>query len=771
MINYGIACSGGLLAFLLISCGGGGSQPRQNPVPAIQSISPATAAAGATGFTLTINGTNFVSTSTLTWNGLAQPVTFVSPSQLTTSVSGSELGAAGTIPVSVSNPAPGGGQAVTSFIISPPAAPAVASVSPSTVSIGGPAFTLTVAGSNFVSASVVQWNGTSEPTTYVDNAHLTAAIPASAITASSAGNLPVTVTTPAPGGGNSNSIPILVQYPLPSIASLSPAAVVIGGSAFTLTVNGSNLASGAVVYLNNLSRVTHFVNPTQLTASILSADLTGAAGNLDVTVQNPSPSAGISSAFPLVLQNPPPIVSSVTPSSILAGNPTSVTITGSGFVQGTTIQVNGQSFAVTDFVSSTSLTSLIDIPVGSSTLTVLNPSPTVGASNGISLTGTAAGNGLSLIIASVDPSGNTAATDEFGGALSSTARYFTFGSYLRDTCLGVAPGCTPSTMPYTQTTQVGNGVSTDGRYVLSETGFEAGSNNPYVITLFDTCTDVSTGCTPAMTTFPGELFTPMALYMTPSARYFSENIYNSGIITQPVYIVDTCVGAAPGCSASQTLVVNQATGGSYVFAPRLSDDGRYLAYVGLIPNSPVGNKQIQLHDSCLGAPPGCSPSDSVIASSPTASCQNASIGSDAQYVVYTCTEGLALEATCLNAPPSCSTTPTSITTSVTGRFEPPAVSAGGRFVAYPGTGPINGVPLTNPMVFVYDSCIGAASGCVQQSVPVCLNASGAVANDGCQLVSMTSDGQYILFSSSSTNLGSKIAQGTSISYIVKNPLF
>ena len=73
------------------------------------------------------------------------------------------------------------------------------------------------------------------------------------------------------------------------------------------------------------------------------------------------------------------------------------------------------------------------------------------------------------------------------------------------------------------------------------------------------------------------------------------------------------------------------------------------------------------------------------------------------------------------------------------------MSTGGRFVAYDAfNGTINGTPLLNPMVFVYESCLGAASGCVIRSVPVCLNARGAIANGNGELAGMTSDGQYIL---------------------------
>src|SRR5205823_3263599 len=40
-----------------------------NPVPSITSLSPASATAGAAAFTLTVNGTGFVSGSVVNWNG------------------------------------------------------------------------------------------------------------------------------------------------------------------------------------------------------------------------------------------------------------------------------------------------------------------------------------------------------------------------------------------------------------------------------------------------------------------------------------------------------------------------------------------------------------------------------------------------------------------------------------------------------------------------------------------------------------------------------
>ena len=83
-----------------------------------------------------------------------------------------------------------------------PATPTLTSLSPSSAVAGGPAFTLTVNGSNFVSGSVVRWNGANRTTTFVSATQLTAAITAADIAA--AGSASVTVQNP--GGAVSNAL-------------------------------------------------------------------------------------------------------------------------------------------------------------------------------------------------------------------------------------------------------------------------------------------------------------------------------------------------------------------------------------------------------------------------------------------------------------------------------------------------------------------------------------------------------------------------------------
>src|SRR5262249_36887934 len=87
----------------------------------------------------------------------------------------------------------------------PNATPSISSLSPSSATARGPAFILTVNGTGFISASVVQWNGSSRTTTFVRRTQLTARISASDIATPNT-VAQVTVFNPTPGGGVSNAV-------------------------------------------------------------------------------------------------------------------------------------------------------------------------------------------------------------------------------------------------------------------------------------------------------------------------------------------------------------------------------------------------------------------------------------------------------------------------------------------------------------------------------------------------------------------------------------
>ncbi|PYV51635.1 MAG: hypothetical protein DMG98_25550 [Acidobacteria bacterium] len=86
-----------------------GVAPAQNPVPLInQPLVPAAIKPGSAGFTITVNGTGFVSGAVVKWNGNVRTTTFVSKSRLTASILSTDVAKANTASVTVVNPSPGG---------------------------------------------------------------------------------------------------------------------------------------------------------------------------------------------------------------------------------------------------------------------------------------------------------------------------------------------------------------------------------------------------------------------------------------------------------------------------------------------------------------------------------------------------------------------------------------------------------------------------------------------------------------------------------------
>jgi hypothetical protein len=74
-----------------------------NPVPIVMSISPVSVAPGSADLTLTVNGANFISSSTVNWGTTALTTTFVSSSQLTATVTASLIANGGTGWITVVN--------------------------------------------------------------------------------------------------------------------------------------------------------------------------------------------------------------------------------------------------------------------------------------------------------------------------------------------------------------------------------------------------------------------------------------------------------------------------------------------------------------------------------------------------------------------------------------------------------------------------------------------------------------------------------------------
>ncbi|MEW5977108.1 MAG: choice-of-anchor D domain-containing protein [Acidobacteriota bacterium] len=166
------------------------------------------------------------------------------------------------------------------------------------------------------------------------------------------------------------SFAALAQAPV--ITSLSPGSTLAGGPALTLTVNGSgfgDVATGATVQWNGTPRATTFVSSTQLTASVLAADLQTSTVNV-VWVTTPSGASNV------VYFQVYPVISSLNPPSVLAGSPSfTLVLIGAGFGDSDVVQWNGSPL-VTTWINTTQSTAVVPTALvataGTAAVIVLN---------------------------------------------------------------------------------------------------------------------------------------------------------------------------------------------------------------------------------------------------------------------------------------------------------------------------------------------------------------------------------------------------------------
>jgi trimeric autotransporter adhesin len=608
---------------VLVGCISAGATFTISPPTVTSVTASSTSYCNPAGFTLTVNGTNFVSGSVVNWNGMPRPTTFVSAMQLTAAIPPTDTVLPGTAAISVSNLPSAVNSNSMNFSATVPSslpAPTITSLSPAQATAGTAAFPLTVTGTNFVPCSGVQWkdasgNITSLAPTSLSATHLIVTIPVANI--ASVGTAQVSVFTPAPGGGASGGI----AFPIvaPTISSLVPSSTpYCGTTGFPLTVNGTNFVDGLVVNWNGSPRPTTFISPTQLSAIISPADTAfpGVTGTAAVTVSS-STTPSASSNFTLTVPSslPVPTITSLMPNSAAVGTthpPTGaffLTAIGSSLVPCSAVQWtdNGGTTTAptTMYVDPTGVRATIPdayvANVGTAQVKVTTPAP-AGCTPGVGVTCGGTSGALPFLIYPLAAAARRATVGQIADAISASAdslslpvmssdnRYAVFvlassdgltetpGSiqnvFVRDTCAGAAAGCTPSTsivsLGFNSNPADGDSISpsisADGRYVT----FVSSAAN-----LVDSDTN--------------------------------------GVID--VFVRDTCAGAASGCAPS-TQRVSVATDGTQgdgaSTSGTISATGRYVTFrsaaTNLDPASPPNSSGIFLRDTCAGAPSGCTPS-------------------------------------------------------------------------------------------------------------------------------------------------------------------
>lgn len=549
----------------------GGPPPPPAPTPSISSLSPASVTAGSAGFTLTVNGSNFISGADLVWRNPDNPefvggeVTVVNSTQVTLQIPAGAIAVPGSAQLFIFNPN------------SPDSNPVTFPISP-----GPPGGAQAIS----VGANGASPNGSSHDPVLSFNGRFVAF-------ASEATNL-ITPSANFPEGYVRDTCLGAIGPPTCTPSTLLVSAINGGAAASPVEGNGQG---GATPSFGSQSFTTGSggIGPAGRFVGFLST-----ATNL-VAPNTTSQQAYVrDNCFPSITG------SSCAPATVLA----SVTETGG--------QPNGPASAFF-FASNTCRAAFVsagtDLVSG-----VTTPNEIYVAS--CSTSGVTGGfNSTTLVSASTSSVPGDQGSQQ--PAISSDGRFVAFAStstnltsapnlgfqqiYVRDACLQASSGCSPSTLMVSVDNAgnplVGNSqlpaISDDGRFVVftAQTPAAGGGLTSEVMS-HDTCTGSSgpvMNCAPSTTTISVAAdgsaangpSNSTAHAISGNGRFvvFSSsatNLIAGGNPGAQVFVRDTCNspgGSVSGCTPSTVLVSLESAGPIGGFDAAISDDGHFVVFV------------------------------------------------------------------------------------------------------------------------------------------------------------------------------------------------
>ncbi|MDZ7344934.1 MAG: IPT/TIG domain-containing protein, partial [candidate division KSB1 bacterium] len=301
--------------------------------PAIASFTPTN---GPVGMFVTILGSNFLTVTSVAFNGTTVTSFIVDSS---TQLRAAVPAGASTGKISVTNSV-GTGLSATDFIVTAP--PTIASFTPTN---GSPGTQVTITGNNFTGVSSVAFNGAAATSFTIDsNTQLRAVVPAAATTGK------ISVANSAGSGLSANDFTVIA---IPAIVSFTPASGPVGTS---VTIAGNNFINIAWVAFNGITATNFTVDSaTQIRATVPAGASTG-----KISVAN---TAGTGSSANDFIVTAIPTIASFSPATGPVG--TLVTITGNNLIGVTTVAFNGTSAA--SFTVDSNIQLRVTVPAAATT--------------------------------------------------------------------------------------------------------------------------------------------------------------------------------------------------------------------------------------------------------------------------------------------------------------------------------------------------------------------------------------------------------------------
>ena len=241
--------------------------------------------------------------------------------------------------------------------------PTVTGVSPSSGPTAG-GTSVTVSGTNLTGATAVDF-GTGHPGTSISG------VTATSLTVTSpagTGTVDVTVTTPnGTSAINAPSDQFTYNAPaLPTVTGVSPSSGPAAGGT-SVTVSGTNLTGATAVDFGTANPGTSI---SGVTATSLTVTSPAGTGTVNVTVTTPNGTSAVNA--PSDQFTYAPTVTAVSPNNGPQGGTNTVTVTGTGFVSGSTAVDFGTNAGTSvDVTSSTSLSVVVPSGTGTVSVTVI----------------------------------------------------------------------------------------------------------------------------------------------------------------------------------------------------------------------------------------------------------------------------------------------------------------------------------------------------------------------------------------------------------------
>jgi uncharacterized protein (DUF1800 family) len=339
--------------------------------------------------------------------------------------------------------------------------PVVASASPAQLLTGGTQ-PVTLSGTGFVAGTAVTLNGTPLTTVYNSANLLTVQIP---VGNTATGSLSLVAQNPAPGGGSSAAVSIPISTNTVTVAPSGQGGTVVLGSSLSLAATVTGSAQTAVNWsVSGGGSIT--------TAGVYSAPTTMPGGAVVVTATLASNTA-ITGTYQVALANPPPVVSSVSPTQLVIGSTQTVTLSGSGFLPTTTVTLGGTALS-TAYISYTQLTVQVPVAVNASgglSFQVQNP----GAASAAAFSETIAPVSVTVTSAALsasNPSVALGSSTSFSAAVTGSAQTavnwsVTGSGTISSTGTYTAPASVPSNNQVTIVATLASNSSITGSYSLA----------------------------------------------------------------------------------------------------------------------------------------------------------------------------------------------------------------------------------------------------------------------------------------------------------------